>query len=240
MARCGDLPSQLLPEKKNVSAISHSTLKVRWLAALIKKLSALTMRDYFINLAVLACIIVTFALAYKICSKTMRCQRCRVDRAAQREERQARRAYKAAARRHKWRQWWEGKICHKSETMPMTPLAYDLPDRDLEQGLQSDAESYVIEPVNLQTEIQDFRQALEYVGDLFRESVTHPYENKVGEKTRLYKMESAGSDTAASSTVGLATIMSTGSSSLKSLDCKSSVTLDTLDSMESPPPSYHS
>ena len=204
----------------------------------MKKLSALTMQDHVINLAVLVCIVVAFALASKICSKTMRCQRCRVDRAAQREERQARRAYKAAARRHKWRQWWEGKTYHKFETMPMTPFAHDLPDRDLEQGLQSDAESYVISgSVNLQTEIQDFRQALEYVGDLVRESVTHRYEHKVGEETGLYKMKSAGSDTVASSTVGLATIMSTETSSLKSLDCKSSVTLD---SMGSPPPSYHS
>ncbi|PYI08272.1 hypothetical protein BO78DRAFT_78688 [Aspergillus sclerotiicarbonarius CBS 121057] len=240
MARCGDLPSQQLP-KDDASAISHSTFEFRWLAALIRKLSALTMRDYFVNLAVLACIIVTFALAYKICNKTMRCQRCRVDRAAQREERKARRAYKAAARRHKWRQWWEGKTYHKFETVPMAPLAHDLPDRDLEQGRQSDAESYVIsEPVNLQTEIQDFRQALEYVGDLVRESAAHPHENKMDDEAGLYKVERAGSETAASSTVGLATVMSTGSSSLKSLDCKSSVTLDTLDSMGSPPPSYHS
>ncbi|RAK97194.1 uncharacterized protein BO80DRAFT_364539, partial [Aspergillus ibericus CBS 121593] len=198
----------------------HSTFEFRWLAALIQKLSALTMRDYFINLAVLACIIVTFALAYKICSKTMRCQRCRVDRAAQREERKARRAYKAAARRHKWRQWWEGKTYPKFEPVPMAPLAQqDLPDRDLELGRQSDVESCVIsEPVNLQTEIQDFRQALEYVGDLVRGSAAHPHESKMDEEAGLYKVDRAGSDTAASSTVGLATVMSTGSSSLKSLD----------------------
>ncbi|PWY71636.1 hypothetical protein BO70DRAFT_365031 [Aspergillus heteromorphus CBS 117.55] len=230
---------------------AHSNPDTSWstsklgIAALIRRLSELTMRDYFLNLAVLVCIITICVLVYSICQNTMHCRRCRVDRAARREERQARRAYEAAARRLKWRQWWQGKISYpepKSELVPMAPLVRGLPGRDPE-GF--DADSVVIsEPVNMQTEIQGFRHALELVGDLVRMpgrdlegAAAHHGGAKGGEETGLVKVRSAMSDTAASSTVGLATVMSAGTSSLKSLDCKSSGTLDTTDL---PPPSYHS
>ncbi|PYH91349.1 hypothetical protein BO71DRAFT_432963 [Aspergillus ellipticus CBS 707.79] len=228
------------------SHASRSLSSLGWISALIGRLSELTMRDYFINLAVLVCIITVFALAYNICQNTMHCRRCRVDRAARREERKARRAYEAAARRLKWRQWWEGEAYPDPESVPVTPFAHELSNRDPERE-RFDAESVVFsEPVNMQTEIQGFRQALDIVGELVRmpdrglESAARYGELKGDEETGLYKTRSAVSDTAASSTVGLATVMSTGTSSLKSLDCKSSGTLDTLDSLETPPPSYHS
>ncbi|PYH36140.1 uncharacterized protein BO87DRAFT_433165 [Aspergillus neoniger CBS 115656] len=246
----------------------HSLLKFQWLASLLKKLSALTLRDYFINLSVLICIIALFALAYRIGSNTMRCQRCRVDRAAQREERKARRAYKAAARRHRWKQWWEGKTSYYQYQCQDQGFGYDdgavvmgsvrVRERDVEMGRLSDDEGEGVFavadaplPVTMQAEIHGFRQALEYVGELVRESAPPRAKVAVDQEVGGYDVDvgvngkggsGEESDTEASSTVGLATVtLSTGTSSLKSVDCKSlSGTIDTLDSMGSPPPSYHS
>ncbi|KAI2816958.1 hypothetical protein CBS63078_9866 [Aspergillus niger] len=254
----------------------HSLLKFQWLASLLRKLSTLTLRDYFINLSVLICIIGLFALAYRIGSNTMRCQRCRVDRAAQREERKARRAYKAAARRHRWRQWWEGKTsysayyCQDQEVVgvddgAVVMASIGVPERDVEMGRLSDDEeeggaelrvfggsggiANATASATMHAEIQGFRQALEYVGELVRESAPSRAKVVVDQEVGGYNVDvdvkggsGEGSDTEASSTVGLATVtLSTETSSLKSVDCKSlSGTIDTLDSMGSPPPSYHS
>ncbi|OJJ76357.1 hypothetical protein ASPBRDRAFT_117689 [Aspergillus brasiliensis CBS 101740] len=231
----------------------HSLLSFQWLASLLKKLSTLTLRDYFINLSVLICIIALFALVYRIGSNTMRCQRCRVDRAAQREERKARRAYKAAARRHRWRQWWEGKTSYSSyycqdqgfiggDDGAVVMATVGVGERDLEMGRLSDGEGdgegdaelgvfagssgIGHAAATMQAEIQGFRQALEYVGELVRENAPPRAKVVAGQEACGYDvdMNAKGgsgeeSDTEASSTVGLATVtLSTGTSSLKSVD----------------------
>ncbi|OJJ58916.1 hypothetical protein ASPSYDRAFT_984076 [Aspergillus sydowii CBS 593.65] len=62
--------------------------------------------DLFIFGAVAITITSIVLLTFLICRNTIYCRRRRADRAARREERRTRRAYKFAARRLRWRKWW--------------------------------------------------------------------------------------------------------------------------------------
>ncbi|KAK1139496.1 hypothetical protein N8T08_000701 [Aspergillus melleus] len=210
---------------------------------------------------VLASAVLVFGL--KLCRSTTYCRRRRADRAARREERHARWAYGFAAHRLRWRQWWEGNPRSHAPVPAQTPLELTSPpdysnnnnmsaiEQPPDQPPFSDTESDLSsEPGVMQAEIRGFRQALEYVGQLVRGpdrercsssriDSDHEISELLGRTRRQGRPTTV--HTAASSTAGLSTVLSTGTSSSLTLDTPSSVTVDTLEVSETtgPPPSYH-
>ncbi|KAE8148442.1 hypothetical protein BDV25DRAFT_17361 [Aspergillus avenaceus] len=196
-------------------------------------------RDYAKICLVTILVSCVIALVLKIAHSTMYCRRRRVDRAARREERRARMAYKSAARRLRWRRWWEG------GPYEPVPIGHDLPvirqqSHDLESGTESNVPP---EGEPMWNEIQDFRQTLEYVRELVQQpkcSSPHlPRGNGNHDAADLPIKRSKSPTTIASSVVNLSTVISTDTTSLMSLDDLSSATVDTLETSSTNPPSYH-
>lgn len=96
----------------------------------------------------------------------------------------------------------------------------------------------------MQAELQDFRQALEYVGELVRQpsrnpEETHPSRKEINPKVAGHlDVRSKTPNTIASSMASLSTLISL-TRSLMSLDTTSSMTVDTLETIVTGPPSYH-
>ncbi|KAN0077748.1 hypothetical protein V8E54_006052 [Elaphomyces granulatus] len=177
------------------------------------------------------------ALICKVTRSSSACRRRRVDLAARREERRARRAYRLAARRLRWRQWWEGRSYRPT---PVVSSDHHLSQLDAAesgrgQNPNSDQEP---EQAAMRAEILGFRRVLEYVGELVRNNDDRaqrpPEYETVGDPART------GHNGASSTALGLTTINSPRTSSLTSLDTASSLTLETLDTSSEPgPPAYH-
>ncbi|KAF7121682.1 hypothetical protein CNMCM5793_009154 [Aspergillus hiratsukae] len=184
-------------------------------------------------------------ITFIICRNTTYCRRKQADRAARREERRTRRAYKSAARllqRRQWWPWWEG-----WGTGRQTParVNYDLPllaqpGQGRDYGTDVDLGQ---EPHAIRNEILGFRQTLVYVGQLVRnprwdlEGASPSHSDSDREIAQIYTRRKKQS--APPSTAGISTVISLETNSLLSFDMTSSMTLDTLETLDTAPPSYH-
>jgi hypothetical protein len=98
-------------------------------------------------------------------------------------------------------------------------------------------------PSAIRNEILDFRHTLVYVGQLVRgskrdlESASPSHSDSDREVAQIYTRKKIHS--AAQSTAGISTIISLETNSLLSFDTTSSMTLDTLETLGTAPPSYH-
>ncbi|KAL2004269.1 hypothetical protein VTN02DRAFT_3994 [Thermoascus thermophilus] len=201
-------------------------------------------RDFARSCAILLLIASLAALAVKVSRNSLTCRRRRVDLAARREERRARRAYRSAARRLRWRQWWEGRSYQSAPSVSSSHSLQQINDAERGQNADSDADQ---EPGQgaMQAEILGLRRVLEFVGELVRnnggdvEGAPRSRQHLRHEIVELPAGISSAGNTAPSSTVGLTTVGSPRSSSLVSLDTASSVTLETLDTLDTDPPSYY-
>ncbi|RJE22241.1 hypothetical protein PHISCL_05420 [Aspergillus sclerotialis] len=185
----------------------------------------------------LVCALATFI--FKICRNITCCRRRRAERAARREERRARRAYRSAARRLRWRQWWEGTSYRPTQITP----DHDLEEFDPEQSQQANSESSGFDDQGtMQTEIQRLRRVFEYVGGLVLNEDCDPEESLIPLTYGQHEVAElpANGNYAPSSTAALTTtVNSPRSSSLMTFDTPSSITLDTLEGAETDPPSYY-
>lgn len=197
-------------------------------------------KAFFRNGAVILLIVAIGALLFRIFRNTTQCQRRRAELATKREERRKRRAYKFAARRLRWKRWWEGRSRHESRS---NGSAYDLEELGYaEQPRQPDTESDGnSEQETMPSEIPEIlglRRALEFVGELVRNGDCGA-ERSPGSQRYPLPTRDASAHSAPSSVVGLTTVYSSRASSLSSLDTTSSLTLDTLETAETqPPPPY--
>lgn len=197
-------------------------------------------RSYFVLFVVL---ILSYCLL-KRCLQACRSPRRRAERAARREECRNRHAYRCAARRHRWRQWWNG-----GERRGHESPSHEGSNNDLERGgnetsrreSTSDASS-IFEEGAMHAEILGLRRALEFVGELVRpedtgyQSQPRRYPRHMYDRAGSPSTRTAGTGAGASSTTLLTTISSPRTSSLMSCDdTGSSVTLETL---EPDPPEY--
>lgn len=200
-------------------------------------------RDFARSCAILLLIASLAALAFKVSRNSMAYQRRRVDLAARREERRARRAYRSAARRLRWRQWWEGRSYQSAPTVSSNHALDQINDPEGGQRRESVADQ-VPEQGAMQAEILGLRRVLEFVGELVRNGGNAEGAPRLRQPSRheIEELPAGGSlagYTAPSSTVGLTTVGSPRSSSLVSLDTASSITLETLDTLDTEPPSYY-
>lgn len=151
---------------------------------------------------------------------------------------------RTCSRRLRWRQWWE-----RNSHLPVStsPPDYNMsiieqPEHSHLSGTQFDSPS---ESGVMQAEIRGLRQALAYVRELVHIRSADwerngPYSPRIISNHETADLPGRSAHTDASSTAGLSTVLSTGTSSLLSLDSPSSVTVDTLESAgTTAPPSYH-
>ncbi|KAL2850605.1 hypothetical protein BJY01DRAFT_130424 [Aspergillus pseudoustus] len=268
---------------RNLTTLFNTTMNATTLyeTQYSRHMSATDLKTHLISLPTLLILSLILAtpiiITLLICHKSTCCLRRRVDRAARREERRARAAYKDAARRLRWRQLLEswGIPLSGSQNTSNSAHLHDLSreSEDIEppggtptrararyypqsQPLGDSGEPSASTTNILDTEIWNFRQALEYVGDLIRvpnpdlESGYSLPGTDGGERNSSRRdANRTGRSRAASSTAGLSTVVSlrTVTMSLPDTDTdmdiegtlsESCVTLDTLHS-ETPPPSYH-
>ncbi|KAL1985056.1 hypothetical protein VTN96DRAFT_8291 [Rasamsonia emersonii] len=191
-------------------------------------------KDFFRSCFILLLVIVVSALAFKILRNSPTFRRRRADLAARREERRARRAYNRAARRLRWRQWWEGRS-HRAA--PSTSSSHSLPQIDRTEqprdDLLPDPET---QQGTMHAEILGLRRVLEFVGQLVGNEDDPDLARFPGQPPPPRYEEISGNPHVAS--VGM---NSPRSSSLMSLETTSSLTLETLDTLDSSaPPSYRS
>lgn len=191
-------------------------------------------RSYFVVFVVL---ILSYCL-FRRCLRVCRSPRRRAERAARREECRNRYAYRCAARRHRWRQWWNGGQRRGHESSSHQQPSHYLERGGNETGRRqstSDASS-IFEEGAMQAEILGLRRALEFVGELVRPEDTGYPPQPRRHPRHLYDRAGSPSTRPASSTTMLTTISSPRTSSLMSCDdTGSSVTLETLDT---DPPEY--
>lgn len=220
--------------------------------------------DLFIFGAVAITIASIALLTFLICRNTIYCRRRRADRAAKREERRTRRAYKSAARRLRWRKWWDTfrgtapllPSANNTQRHDLTPFETPHPHHD-HHYYRHTAEPYELELDTetdsrqgfIQAEIRGFRQALQYVGELVRypadrnidiESGTSYFgpEGHDGVKAvDAREKQKVGRSRASSSTAGLSTVMSLRTISLGT-EAETETDID-ISSRGTPPPSYH-
>ena len=239
------------PQSSSQAAVSdneNSSLNSRLLDSLsrhIGTIPSLKLRSdhqikHFFRIA--AIILLVGALAtfiFKVCRNTTCCRRRRAERAARREERRARRAYRSAARRLRWRQWWEGTSYRPTQITP----DHDLEEFDPDQSQQADSESSgFLEQGTMQSEIQRLRRVFEYVGGLVLNEDRDLEESRIPLTYGRHEVTElpANSNSAPSSMAALTTtVYSPRSSSLMTLDTPSSITLDTLEGADTDPPSYY-
>ncbi|KAL1966083.1 hypothetical protein VTN77DRAFT_4831 [Rasamsonia byssochlamydoides] len=212
-------------------------------------------RDFFRSCFIFLLLIAVSALAFKILRNSTAFRRRRVDLAARREERRARRAYNSAARRLRWRQWWEGRSYHhpapsisSSHSLPQIDHRPEQPHGDDELLPDPEPES---EQGAMQAEILGLRRVLEFVGQLVRNeddpNRTHSFPFPPDYPPRYEEVSGRIMTPDANSNNPRAGPPTTGmnsprASSLMSLETTSSLTLETLDTLDSgaAPPSYHS
>ncbi|ODH21042.1 hypothetical protein ACO22_05725 [Paracoccidioides brasiliensis] len=216
--------------------------------------TTLTPAKLFIkDLAILLLVSSIIFLLAKHCRNSLFCRRRRVDLAARREERRTLTAYRIAARRHRWRQWWNTRFgLYPSFSSASSPSSRDVEHSCQQQRLTGPAH-HEGEGGNLlrhntttasnvgggaiQAEILGFRRVLEFVGELVR-----PDGNNDSNASTFLRQQVIGtgnqrdisfvrrdSTTAPSSVAPLATIGSPRTSSVLSYETDSSVTLDSLD-----------
>ena len=158
-----------------------------------------------------------------------------MDRAARREERRNRTAYRIAARRHRWRQWWNGQFRQRTH-IPDHESQHSLTQvAGEEEGRASSADSSPARGGGaMHAEITSLRRVLEFVGELVRRDDFH-VDSRPGQRQHQQGIaEPAAASysitaTAPSSTAPLTTIGSPRTSTILSDDTDSSVTLDSLD-----------
>lgn len=198
--------------------------------------------------AIIFLVIASSTLLLRLYRNTGHFLRKRSEFAAGREERTSRRAYSDAARRLRWRQWWESR---SYQTMPRSPSAHslaevnpvdydDMPFSQSESQPDLEANQRFERGATMHAEILSLRRVLDFVGHLVRESdpdsdVDRPPQYSRHEAPRHVAYQYAD---APSSTAGLTTLDSPRTSSLLTLDTVSSLTIDTLDSVDTGPPSY--
>ncbi|CRG88974.1 hypothetical protein PISL3812_06009 [Talaromyces islandicus] len=207
------------------------------------------------NCAISFLIILVIILAFRTIRRSTAFRRRRRDIASRHEERRARRAYKNAARRLRWRQWWEGNRSN-SDTRGIRsshllaelqhPTTNNHPSDhysshhgdhrydDVHNDNRDDYDSSSFEDVEdargggmMQAEILGLRRVLEYVGEL------------VGNESSSVTRRSNRSRSRSRPPPRYDELHhSPRASTMFSLDTGSLVTLDTTDS-ETAPPSYH-
>lgn len=243
--------SPINPQSSSQAAVSdneNSSLNSRLLDSLsrhIGTIPSLKLRSdhqikHFFRIA--AIILLVGALAtfiFKVCRNTTCCRRRRAERAARREERRARRAYRSAARRLRWRQWWEGTSYRPTQITP----DHDLEEFDPDQSQQADSESSgFLEQGTMQSEIQRLRRVFEYVGGLVLNEDRDLEESRIPltyGRHEVTELPANGNSAPSSMAALTTTVYSPRSSSLMTLDTPSSITLDTLEGADTDPPSYY-
>lgn len=199
---------------------------------------------FFRDCAIIFLIVAIGVLVFKVFGNTTQCRRRRADLAARREERRKRRAYRSAARRLRWRQWWEGRSHHGSPSSN-TPSNYRLEEiGNVERAQQPPAAESNGPPEQgaVQAEIPEIlglRRVLEFVGELVRNGDSDAERSLDSQRYSLPTTRNPTAHPPPSSTAGLTTVYSSRASSLMSLDTTSSLTLDTLETGDTQPPPYH-
>ncbi|PGH09029.1 hypothetical protein AJ79_05758 [Helicocarpus griseus UAMH5409] len=208
----------------------------------------------FKDLAIILLIASLLMLAIRHCRNSPSCRRRRVDIAARREERRTRNAYIIAARRYRWRQWWNSRFGRGARNPSSRDveaggqqqrLARVNEEGDNDRGQDSNSAGPAAEDA-IQAEILGFRRVLEFVGELVRpdnerdfyldNSSSNPRINSLrqeagGSQRDISRLPYAAgrASTAPSSVAPLTTIGSPRTSTVLSYETDSSVTLDSLD-----------
>ncbi|KAK2753122.1 hypothetical protein FQN55_005082 [Onygenales sp. PD_40] len=188
------------------------------------------------DLAIILLVAATLFLIARQCRNSPSCRRRRVDLAARREERRTRTAYRNAARRYRWRQWWNTQL--GIPTPSNNPHDADAQNRltrvdEEEQAQHRHPNSNPQAPDEgpIQAEILGFRRVLEFVGELVRpdDDNQRSSSNSRRQISQLPPGGGRSSTPAPSSTAPLTTIGSPRTSTVLSYETDSSVTLDSLD-----------
>ena len=191
------------------------------------------------NFAILCVLIALFCLGFRYCRNSMFWRRRKADRAARREERRARQAYRAAACRHRLRQWWNGTSC-QNEGYSNDPARQGLVRFNIPPAEQGAVNSESAQPreseSNMGNEILGLRRVLEFVGDLVRPDEPPPYyysrdrrRQVLPDFVAINANRSLAGTPAPSSTTPLTTIGSPRTSTVLSLETDSLDTIDSLD-----------
>jgi hypothetical protein len=145
-------------------------------------------KHFLRSCAILLLIVLVFGLCFRLIGHSTAFRRRRRDLASRQEELRARRAYRNAARRLRWRQWWEGRSYFQAGSVTSS---HTLAEFEHARGVNPDDEgnrrpsvhdndnsysaSYTLsedaseEPADrglMQNEILGLRRVLEYVGEL--------------------------------------------------------------------------
>lgn len=139
-------------------------------------------KHFIKSCAIILLIALIFSLFFRVVRHSTAFRRRRRDIASRREELRAQRAYRNAARRLRWRQWWEGRSYYQaasvtsSHSLPEFQHARgavnpgDENNRDIsnQDSASQSSDTYDEEPQQrmMQAEILGLRRVLEYVGQL--------------------------------------------------------------------------
>lgn len=168
-------------------------------------------------------------ILYKKCRNSLDCRRRRVDMAARREERRTRFAYQNAARRHRWRQWWNNRVrtftqINNNESEHSLPTYEG--DRRTSTTQDQNCSSSQANGDSVQAEILGLRRVFDLVGELIRPEEEN--RRDLPNDSAFPPSRISTATPAPSSTAQLTTIGSPRTSSVLSYETDSSVTLDTL------------
>ncbi|KAK2810791.1 hypothetical protein FQN50_002614 [Emmonsiellopsis sp. PD_5] len=185
------------------------------------------------DLAIILLVATTLFLIARQCRNSPSCRRRRVDLAARREERRTRTAYRNAARRYRWRQWWNTQL--GIPTPSNNPHDTDAQNRLARVDEEEQAQPQAPDQGPIQAEILGFRRVLEFVGELVRpDDDDNQRSSNSNSRRQISQLPPGGgggrsSTPAPSSTAPLTTIGSPRTSTVLSYETDSSVTLDSLD-----------
>lgn len=241
-----EIPSYATP-------INRPTQTFAWLERLeagIEIPLAYQVKGFLRSCAIFFLIIAITAFAFRVVRNSSAFRRRRRDLAARQEERRARRAYNNAARRLRWRQWWEGssysqtQSVYSSHSLPEAGpvVAADQPQyEDTLPQYEEREEVSREENGAMQNEILGLRRVLEYVGQLVHTNDDPNRRHRSRSRPPRYEdINDTRSAAARTTAVGTSGMNSPRPSSFVSLDTGSLMTLDTLDTLDSSaaPPSY--
>lgn len=186
------------------------------------------------QLTIILLVLAIAGMVLRRCRNSPSCRRRRVDLASRREERRNRAAYRNAARRYRWRQWWNGQFHQHTHVLHESQQSLTHAARDEEDQASGADSSPSQGGDDMHAEIISLRRVLEYVGELVRPDDSQDTSRSGRRQLRLGGGELAAapyliSTTAPSSTAPLTTIGSPRTSTVLSYDTDS-VTLDSLDS----------
>ncbi|EED15525.1 hypothetical protein TSTA_049620 [Talaromyces stipitatus ATCC 10500] len=143
-------------------------------------------KEFFRSCAILLLVASIIGLFFRIIGHTTAFRRRRRDLASRREELRARRAYRNAARRLRWRQWWEGRSYFQAASVTSSHslpefhhvrgtidsgeenrlTSRDIDNNDSVSDFSAASNEEEPEQRMMQAEILGLRRVLEYVGQL--------------------------------------------------------------------------